>query len=94
MDKDKNKPDHYLKNAEMATEANYNMVGDGIINNTPPPRDDLTDGQTYEEMKNLAPESLPEARQEKRRSVMEMLKATEKPAFVKRKETSGPEIGR
>ena len=28
--------DNYLKNAELETEQNYNMVGDGIINNTPP----------------------------------------------------------
>lgn len=30
------KRDDYLRSAEMSTEANYNMVGDGIINNTPP----------------------------------------------------------
>jgi len=27
----------YLINAEMALEGNYNMVGDGIINNVPKP---------------------------------------------------------
>ena len=27
----------YLKTAEMAIEGNYNMVGDGIINNVPKP---------------------------------------------------------
>ena len=27
----------YLVNAEMAEEGNYNMVGDGIINNVPKP---------------------------------------------------------
>ena len=27
----------YLLNAEMAEEGNYNMVGDGIINNVPKP---------------------------------------------------------
>ena len=26
----------YLRNAEIAVEGNYNLVGDGIINNTPP----------------------------------------------------------
>ena len=26
----------YLRNTEMAVEGNYNMVGDGIINNAPP----------------------------------------------------------
>lgn len=28
--------DNYLKNAELSTEQNYNMI-DGIPNNTPPP---------------------------------------------------------
>ena len=27
--------DNYLQNAELSTEQNYNMVGDGIINNLP-----------------------------------------------------------
>lgn len=56
-------PKGYLKNVEMATEGNYNMIGDDLINNTMPARDDLTDGQTWEEMRNLAPETLPEAKQ-------------------------------
>ena len=30
----------YLKNAELAVESNYNMVGDGIINNVPNPDDE------------------------------------------------------
>lgn len=42
------KPDEYLKNAEMSTEANNNMVGDGIINNTPPPDDEKRMVQSYE----------------------------------------------
>jgi len=33
---DENKKDDYLLSAEMAVEGNYNMVGDGIINNVPP----------------------------------------------------------
>ena len=61
-------PGDYLKNAEMSVESNYNMVGDGIINNTAR-RDDLTDGQTHEEIKNLAPETLPDEKQ----SVLERL---------------------
>ncbi len=28
--------DNYLKNAELSTEQNYNMI-DGILNNDPPP---------------------------------------------------------
>lgn len=62
-------PGNYLKNAEMSVEGNYNML-DGLINNTGPARDDLTDGQTYDEMRNLAPESLPEEKQ----SVLERLR--------------------
>jgi len=54
-------PGDHLKNAEMAMEGNYNML-DGVINNTGP-RDNLTDGQTWEEIRNLAPETLPEEKQ-------------------------------
>ncbi|MDD3229813.1 MAG: DUF4316 domain-containing protein [Oscillospiraceae bacterium] len=49
-----------LKNAEMALEGNYNQI-DGIINNEKP-RFDLTDGQSYEDLRELAPEALPEER--------------------------------
>ena len=38
---------------------NYNMI-DGIVNNDPPIRADLTDGQTHEEVKELAPENAAE----------------------------------
>lgn len=62
-------PGDYLKNAEMAVEGNYNMVGDGLINNIAPQRDDLTDGQTWDEIHNLAPETLPEEKQ----SILERL---------------------
>ena len=34
---DKDSKSGYLVNAELAVEGNYNMVGDGIINNTPKP---------------------------------------------------------
>lgn len=47
-----------LKNAEMTLEGNYNQI-DGLINNEKP-RFDLTDGQSYEDLRELAPESLPE----------------------------------
>jgi len=49
---------NYLAAAEMSAEQNYNMI-DGAINNLPSPRADLTDGQTYEEIRELAPETLP-----------------------------------
>jgi hypothetical protein len=48
---------NYLAAAEMSTEQNYNML-DGRINNVAAPRADLTDGQTYDEIKELAPETL------------------------------------
>ena len=44
---------------EKSTEQNYNMI-DGVPNNEGVPKPDLTDGQTYEEIKELAPETLPE----------------------------------
>ena len=47
-----------LKNVEMALEGNYNQI-DGLINNEKP-RFDLTDGQSYGDLRELAPESLPE----------------------------------
>ena len=62
-------PDNYLKNAEMSVEGNYNML-DGLINNAGPFRGDLTDGQTWEEMRNLAPETLPE----EKHSILERLR--------------------
>lgn len=65
-------PESYLRNAELYEEGqtgNYNML-DGRLNNEPPVRPDLTDGQTYEEMKELAPETL----QGDKLSLMERLK--------------------
>lgn len=66
-------PESYLRNAELYEEGqtgNYNML-DGRMNNEPPVRPDLTDGQTYEEIKELAPETLPGDKP----SLMERLKA-------------------
>ena len=54
-------PENYLRNAELDLEGRkgqYNMI-DGIVNNDPPVRADLTDGQTHEEIRELAPETLP-----------------------------------
>ena len=66
-------PENYLHNAELDLEGesgNYNMI-DGIVNNAPPARADLTDGQTFEELKELAPETLPSEKP----SIMEKLRA-------------------
>lgn len=46
-----------LRNAELSREQNCNMI-DGILNNEPPTKADLTDGQTYDEILELAPETL------------------------------------
>ncbi|GHU79349.1 hypothetical protein FACS1894191_1940 [Clostridia bacterium] len=62
-----------LAAAEMSAEQNYNML-DGRVNNLPAARADLTDGQTYAEMKELAPETLPEERP----SVTEKLEAAKR----------------
>lgn len=66
-------PENYLRNTELDLEGengNYNMI-DGIVNNAPPARADLTDGQTFEELKELAPETLPSEKP----SIMERLRA-------------------
>jgi hypothetical protein len=44
---------------EKGAEQNYNMI-DGVPNNEGPSKPDLTDGATYEEIKELIPETLPE----------------------------------
>lgn len=66
-------PENYLKNAELYEEGqtgNYNMLN-GTIDNEPPVRPDLTDGQTHEEIRELAPQTLPGEKP----SLMERLKA-------------------
>jgi hypothetical protein len=44
--------------AELDAEQNQNMI-DGARNNEGFPKPDLTDGQTHEELRELAPETLP-----------------------------------
>ena len=66
-------PESYLRNAELYVEGqtgNYNML-DGRLNNEPPVKPDLTDGQTHEEIRELAPETLPEEKP----SVLDRLKS-------------------
>ena len=50
----------YLRSAELGAEQNYNMAPDGLLNNIEPPKPDLTDGQTWDELRELAPGALPE----------------------------------
>lgn len=84
-------PENYLRNAELDLEGekgNYNMI-DGIVNNDPPVRADLTDGQTHEEVKELAPETLPNEKP----SIMEKLRADRMEHEVRGFQPSPPERG-
>lgn len=67
---------NYLAAAEMSVEGNYNQI-DGIINNERPRRADLTDGQTHEEIEELAPETL---RNKEKPSILEQLEDAKKDA--------------
>ena len=57
---------YYAELYEEGQTGNYNML-DGRLNNEPPVRPDLTDGQTDEEIRELVPEAKP--------SLMDRLKA-------------------
>lgn len=64
---------NYLAATEMSTEQNYNMI-DGARNNMAHARADLTDGQTHEEVRELAPETLPDEKP----SVLEQIREARK----------------
>lgn len=84
-------PENYLRNAELELEGekgNYNMI-DGIVNNDPPARADLTDGQTHEEIRELAPETLPNEKP----SIMEKLRADRMEHEARGFQPSPPERG-
>lgn len=51
--------DNYLRTTELSTEQNYNMI-DGLRNNLAYDKADLTDGQTHEELWELASDTLPD----------------------------------
>ena len=72
-----------LAAAEMSAEQNYNMV-DGVLNNEKN-RLDLTDGQTHEEVQELAPETM----LREKPSVLEKIREAknEPPAPYKKKDT-------
>jgi hypothetical protein len=59
--------------AEVDAEQNYNMI-DGVRNNEGEPKPDLTDGQTYTEIREFAPETLPEEKP----SVLDRIRAAQK----------------
>jgi hypothetical protein len=73
----------YLRSAELSTEQNYNMAPDGLLNNIAPPKADLTDGQTFEEIRELASETLPK----------EIQPASEKPSLLGQIEQRKAETG-
>ena len=84
-------PENYFRNAELDLEGekgNYNMI-DGIVNNDPPVRADLTDGQTHEEIRELAPETLPN----EKHSIMEKLRADRTAHEARGFQPSPPERG-
>ena len=84
-------PENYLRNTELDLEGekgNYNMI-DGIVNNDPPVRADLTDGQTHEEIRELAPETLPNEKP----SIMEKLRADRTAHEARGFQPSPPERG-
>jgi hypothetical protein len=87
-------PNH-LAAVEMSTEQNYNMI-DGLRNNLASPRPDLTDGQTHEEIKELAPGTLPEEKPsvlDQIRSAQKMPKPPRKDkAPEQKKHKGGPEL--
>ena len=64
---------NYLFATEMSTEQNYNMI-DGARNNMVHAKADLTDGQTHEEVRELAPDTLPDEKP----SVLEQIREARK----------------
>ena len=65
---------------ELSTEQNYNMI-DGLRNNLAAPKADLTDGQTHDEIQELAPETLPgvaASLTDEKASVMEQIREARK----------------
>lgn len=89
--------DNYLRTTELSTEQNYNMI-DGLRNNLAYEKSDLTDGQTHEEIRELAPEQLAEA--DAKPSVLEQLREAKQPfrpvkeqdASPVKKDKGGPEL--
>jgi len=81
-----------LAAAEMSKEQNYNMI-DGLRNNEAVPRADLTDGQTHEEIRELAPESLPGEKASVLDQIREARTAPKPPAKPKdERERNSPEL--
>ena len=76
---------------ELSTEQNYNMI-DGLRNNLAVPKADLTDGQTHDEIQELAPETLPgvaASLPDEKPSVMEQIREARKTPSVPHKHNDG-----
>jgi len=81
-----------LAAAEMSKEQNCNMI-DGLHNNEAVPRADLTDGQTYEEIRELAPETLPDEKASVLEQIREAREAPKPPAKPRsERERKSPEL--
>jgi hypothetical protein len=72
-----------INNIEVDAEQNYNMI-DGIMNNKPFPKPDLTDGQTHDEIRELTPETI----RDEKPSVLEQIKAAQQVPKQPHKEKS------
>jgi hypothetical protein len=64
--------------AEVVAEQNYNMI-DGVQNNMGVPKPDLTDGQSYTEIRELAPETLPDGKPSVLKQIRDVQKAAKPP---------------
>jgi hypothetical protein len=64
--------------AEVVDEQNYNMI-DGVPNNMGVPKPDLTDGQSYTEIRELAPETLPDGKPSVLKQIRDVQKAAKPP---------------
>ena len=84
-----------LAATEMSTEQNYNMI-DGQRNNMAQPKADLTDGQTHEEVRELAPQTLPDEKPSVLEQIREAKKAppTAHRTNKKTREKNAPELER
>jgi hypothetical protein len=82
-----------IKAVEISTEQNYNMI-DGARNNLAVPKADLTDGQTYEELRELAPEALTEEKPSVLAQIREAKKEPAKPSPKKQRENGTPDLER
>ncbi|MDR2514742.1 MAG: DUF3849 domain-containing protein [Christensenellaceae bacterium] len=76
---------------EMSTEQNYNMI-DGLRNNMASPKADLTDGQTHDEVAELAPETLPDEKQSVLEQIREARKNPAPPSPKAELDRSAPEL--